>query len=545
MGRKTGVEAQAMAEADINRETELKLAAKPEDFDTLRASPAIADRTTGPATAKTLESTYYDTEDRRLAARKVTLRVRKTGDGYVQTVKSAPDEDGLGRGEWECAVTSAAPDLTLITDAAAIELLGTLSESELQPVFTSVVERTIQDVTVGEGDDAASIEVAFDRGRLLLPDGRSRDLCEVELELKSGPPAALYDLAQELAKAAPLRLEMRSKAERGHALADGAADKALKAEKLLLDPETTVEGAVARIVRACIAHMVANEAVTLAGEDPEGVHQMRVALRRLRSAIALFRPFIPAMQYLWLVGEIKWLAGSLGPARDWDVFGEELLAPVRDAFHKADGHGRSAVEDLDTLAAAAEAKRLRAYEGVREAIRSDRYTAFLLGVGSWVEKRGWRDQPVSEESVRLFQPVIGLADHLLNKRHKKAKRAGHGFAHLPVAQRHQLRIALKKLRYAVEFFRSLYDDKPVRRYIQQLAALQDALGHLNDVATATRLLHELHDDGSRSAPGEPRAAGIVIGWHARGVADTEAALVALWHDFTDTKHFWSKPDPAV
>ncbi|MDR6769739.1 MULTISPECIES: CYTH and CHAD domain-containing protein [Azospirillum] len=534
-----------MAEADINRETELKLAAKPEDFDTLRAAPAIADRATGPATAKTLESTYYDTEDRRLAARKVTLRVRKTGDGYVQTVKSAPDEDGLGRGEWECAVTSAVPDLTLITDGAAIELLGTLSESELQPVFTSVVERTIQDVTLGEGGDAAAIEVAFDRGRILLPDGRSSDLCEVELELKSGSPTALYDLAQELTKAAPLRLEMRTKAERGHALANGATEKALKAEKLLLDPETTVEGAVARIVRACLAHMVANEAVTLAGDDPEGVHQMRVALRRLRSAIALFRPFIPAAQYLWLVGEIKWLAGSLGPARDWDVFGEELLAPVRDAFHKADGHGRSAVEDLDTLAAAAEAKRLRAYEGVREAIRSDRYTAFLLGVGGWVEKRGWRDQPVSEDSVRLFQPVIGLADHLLNKRHKKAKRAGHGFAHLPVAQRHQLRIALKKLRYAVEFFRSLYDDKPVRRYIQQLAAFQDALGHLNDVATATRLLHELHDDGSRSAPGEPRAAGIVIGWHARGVADTEAALVALWHDFLDTKHFWSKPDPAV
>ncbi|PWC34756.1 CYTH and CHAD domain-containing protein [Azospirillum sp. TSO35-2] len=534
-----------MAEADINRETELKLAARPEDLETLRAAPAIADRALGPAATRTLESTYFDTDDRRLAGRKVTLRVRKTGDGFVQTVKSAPEADGLGRGEWECTVPSAAPDLTLITDGEALDLLGPLSESELQPVFTSVVERTALDVTVGDGEDAARVEVAFDRGEIVLPNGTATPLCEVELELKDGPPAALYDLAHELIKVAPLRLEVRTKAERGHALAVGATDKALKAEKLLLDADTTVEGAVARIVRACLAHMVANEAVTLAGDDPEGVHQMRVALRRLRSATALFRPFIPSGQYLWLVGEIKWLAGSLGPARDWDVFGAELLAPVRDAFHRADGHGRSAVEDLDALAAAAESRRLRAYEGVREAIRSDRYTAFLLGVGSWVEKRGWRDQPVNEDSVRLFQPVIGLADHLLNKRHKKAKRAGHGFAHLPVAQRHQLRIALKKLRYAVEFFRSLYDDKPVRRYIQQLAAFQDALGHLNDVATATRLLHELHDDGSRSAPGEPRAAGIVIGWHARGVADTEAALVALWHDFLDAKHFWSKPDGTV
>ncbi|MGF7172734.1 CYTH and CHAD domain-containing protein [Azospirillum doebereinerae] len=531
-----------MAEADNNRETELKLAARPEDLEALRAAPAIASRATGPAATRTLESTYYDTEDRRLSGRRVTLRVRRTGDGFVQTVKSAPDGDGLGRDEWECAVTGAEPDLTLITDEEALDLLGPLGEAELRPVFTSVIERTTVDVTLGEGDESSWIEIAFDRGEVRLPDGSATPVSEVELELKSGSPAALYDLALELAKAAPLRLETRTKAARGYALAAGEADKAAKADKLMLDTDTTVEGAVARIVRACVAHLAANEAVTLHGDDPEGVHQMRVALRRLRSAIALFRPFVPAPQYLWLVGEIKWLAGSLGPARDWDVFATELLAPVRDAFHRADGHGRSAVEDIDALAAAAEARRLRAYETVRAAVGSDRYTAFLLGLGAWVEKRGWRDQPVSEESIRLFGPVTGLADHLLNKRHKKAKRAGHGFAHLPVAQRHQLRIALKKLRYAAEFFRSLYDDKPVRRYLNELSAFQDALGHLNDVATATRLLHELHEDGSRSAPGEPRAAGIVIGWHARGVSDTEADLVALWHDFLDAKRFWSKPD---
>lgn len=534
-----------MAEADTNRETELKLAARPEDLETLRAAPAILSRAAGPAATRTLESTYYDTQDRRLSERGVTLRVRRTDDGFVQTVKSAPDGDGLGRGEWECAVTGAEPDLTLITDQAALDLLGPLAESELRPVFASVIERTTVNLTLGEGDEAAWIEVAFDRGEVRLPDGAASPVSEVELELKDGAPAALYDLALELAKAVPLRFETRTKAARGYALASGAAEKAVKADKLHLDADTTVEGAVARIVRACVAHLAANEAVTLKGEDPEGVHQMRVALRRLRSAIALFRPFVPAAQYLWLVGEIKWLAGSLGPARDWDVFAEELLAPVRDAFHRADGHGHAVVEDIDALAAAAEARRLRAYETVRAAVGSDRYTAFLLGLGAWVEKRGWRDQPVSEESVRLFGPVTGLADHLLNKRHKKAKRAGHGFAHLPVAQRHQLRIALKKLRYAAEFFRSLYDDKPVRRYLNELAAFQDALGHLNDVATATRLLHELHEDGSRSAPGEPRAAGIVIGWHARGVSDTEADLVALWHDFLDAKRFWSKPDAEV
>ena len=192
-----------MAEADTNRETELKLAARPEDLETLRTTPAIAARSTGPATTRTLESTYYDTGDRRLAGRRVTLRVRKTGDGFVQTVKSAPEDDGLGRGEWECAVTGPAPDLTLIVDTAALELLGPLSESDLCPVFTSVIERTTVEVVVGEGAGTTLIEIAFDRGEVRLPDGAATPVSEIELELKSGSPAALFDLGLELAKAAP------------------------------------------------------------------------------------------------------------------------------------------------------------------------------------------------------------------------------------------------------------------------------------------------------------------------------------------------------
>ncbi len=535
-----------MVDAESNRETELKLAVSPDDMEKLRSSPAIAARSSGAAATKALESTYFDTADRRLVGRLVTVRVRKVGDRYLQTVKGAPDPDGLGRAEWECPIDGPTPDLSRITDPEALDLLGPVSESELRPLFTTVVERTTQVVTLGQGEadgeEAAGIEVAFDRGDIRTPEGGSVPISEVELELQSGSPAALYDLALELAAVAPLRLDPRTKASRGYALADGQEEGVVKAGKLELDADTTVEGAIARIVRTCVNHMAANEAVSVKGEDPEGIHQMRVALRRLRSALALFRDFIPADQYGWLVGEVKWLAGNLGPARDWDVFLTELLEPVGDSFHRADGHGKPLQEDIDALATAARAKRDRAYEAAREAILSERYTTMLLKVGAWVESRGWRAQRVSEHSARLFEPVEGLADHLLSRRAKKARRAGQGFADLSVTERHELRIALKKLRYAAEFFRSLHEDKPARRYIQQLAAFQDALGHLNDVATATRLLHELHDDGSRPVPGEPRAAGIVIGWHARGVADAEATLVGLWEGFAGAKPFWPKPD---
>ncbi|HYG91906.1 MAG TPA: CHAD domain-containing protein [Azospirillum sp.] len=522
-----------MADADTNRETELKLAVRPEDLAALRSSAALSGASR--ATTRPLESVYYDTPDQRLARRLVSLRVRKKGSSYVQTIKGPPFADGgIGRAEWETPVAGPALDLSAVTDPEALSLLDSVGVAELAPVFTTAVRRTTR-VLDGGG---ALIEVAFDQGEIRTPDGAVLPLCEVELELREGETRALYDLALELAKTAPMRVELRTKAARGYALAAGAMDGPVRADKIALSPDVTVEGALCRIVTNCLVHLSANEACSLKGEDPEGIHQMRVALRRLRSVLGLFRPFVPEDQYGWLVGEVKWLGSHLGPARDWDVFIAELLAPVREGFERTNGHGRPLLNDLAALEIAARSRRERAYEGAHAVILSPRYTEFQLRLGAWLEDKGWRDQSVNEQSARLFQPVVGLADELLTKRHKRARKTGQGFAELSVEDRHQLRIALKKLRYAAEFFRSLYEDKPARRYIQQLSAFQDSLGHLNDVATATRLLHELHDDGSRASTGERRAAGIVIGWLARGVADLEPHLNTQWDGFADAKPFW-------
>ncbi len=531
-----------MAQADSNRETELKLAVRPDDLAKLRSSPAISARAKGRAVTRTLESTYFDTVDMALMRRMVTLRVRKQGERFVQTLKGAADgASGLSRAEWEWPLAGPAPDLAVIVEPEAQDLLGAVDAADLRPVFASHVKRTTRLINGGE----SAIEVAFDTGEIRIGDGTAAPISEIELELKAGTPGALFDLALDIAKLAPVRVESRTKAARGYMLAAGEADRPFKAEKMALDPSVTVEGALCRIVRACLAHAVANEGAVLSGKDPEGVHQMRVALRRLRSAFALFRPFVPPEQHAWMVGEVKWLAGELGPARDWDVFLTELLAPVHAAMEAANGHGKPLAADLAQLAEAAEARRARAYARAREAVLSERYTQLQLRLGAWLEAKGWREQPVNEQSVRLFQPVHELADQLLHKRHRKARKTGRGFARLCVDDRHQLRIAMKKLRYAADFFRTLYDDKATKRYLQQLSTFQDALGRLNDVATATRLMHGLHDDGSKAAPGEPRAAGVVIGWHARSVAESESRLVDLWRSFADAKPFWSKPQPMV
>ncbi|MBI1205783.1 MAG: CHAD domain-containing protein [Azospirillum sp.] len=514
-----------------NTETELKLRVRPEDLQRLRGAPVLTARASGRAATQALESVYFDTEDFGLYRRLVTLRVRKKGQNFIQTIKTAGDASRLlARDEWEWPVAGAAPDLSVVVEPEALAQLDGIAADQLRPVFASHIKRTVRML-----DDGA-VELAIDTGEIRAGDVAVA-VCEVELELKKGEPAHLFELAAALTAVAPLRFETQSKAERGYALAQGRLDSFAKAGRVTLEPDCTAEDALARILRSCLAQLLGNETCAVKGADPEGIHQMRVAIRRMRSALSVFRSLLPLEQYAGLVEEIRWLAAALGPARDWDVFHDELLAPARLAFAEVP----DSAEDLKALAIAAKTQRERGYAEARAAILSPRYTALVLTLARWLETRGWRGQPVTAESARLFNPVTALADRLLARRHKRARKAGAELASLSAEQRHRLRIALKKLRYAVEFFRTLYDEKSVRRYLERLTELQDALGHLNDVATAARLLSTLHQGSALHAAGEPRGAGIVIGWHGRGLVELEPRLIADWHAFLGVKPFWSKP----
>jgi len=517
--------------APADREIELKLTVSPESFERLKSHPALGGRAR--MTTKTLESTYFDTADFDLSRREATLRVRKVGQGFTQTVKGAAEAGSIARGEWEWAVGGPDPDLSVVADAEPARLLGPVKPEDLRAVFTTVSKRGVRKLL----RDGAEIEIAFDQGELRLPDGGSAPLCEIELELKSGDPRALWDVARAVVDAEPIRIEGRTKAARGFALAAGRLDGAVKSGGVRFRPDATVEEAVRVVFGSCLTHLMGNEACVLGGDDVEGVHQLRVATRRLRSALSLFRPVLPRADYFRFLGDVKWLAAALGPARDWDVFHDELIEPVRLAM------GAESAEDFLALDAAITRRRAAAREAARAAIASPRHARFQIDFGEWLESRGWRRQEVSEDSVRLFNPVVDLADALLDRRHRKAKRVGRNFAALSTARRHELRIALKKLRYAAEFFQSLHEPHLVRRYIARLSGLQDALGHLNDTTTAHRLSRDLHAEGERTEPGEARAVGVVLGWHARAAADGEPALISRWNEFAEAKPFWIRPSP--
>lgn len=511
------------------REIELKLAVAAADMDRLRALPLLS--SSAKPAVKNLDSIYFDTADRRLLASGFSLRVRRSGRTLIQTLKSAPPPGAgaLVRGEWEVPVTGPRPDLSLLPDPSVLEALAPLGNDDLVPVFETRIRRQIRHLTPAPG---VEVEVAIDQGDIMAPGGTSLPVHEVELELVEGTDTAcLYDLARAIHAAVPARLEMATKSARGYALASGSRPVSVKASRLSLEPDSTVEEALAAIVRHCLGHMLANEAVTLEGQDPEGAHQMRVALRRLRSALQIFRPFIPVSQQNSLGPRVKALADALGPAREWDVFLGDLLPPVAAALP---GHA-----GLAALEAAARTQRDQAYITARAALADPAHTTLLLDLSAWVDGRQWRNQPVSEQSTLLLSPVTDMAGALLDKRHRTARRRGRGFARLSAADRHELRIALKKLRYAADFFRTLYEGKALRRFLEDLAALQEDLGHLQDVATVDHLIATL--DHSRTGTIDPAwrlGAGLVAGWHARGLHDREAAIIADWHRFADARPFW-------
>jgi triphosphatase len=304
-----------------------------------------------------------------------------------------------------------------------------------------------------------------------------------------------------------------------------------KARQVVLAKDASVDQAVAAVFAGCLKQWTANEAVALSGLDPEGVHEMRVALRRMRVALSDFKEIIPVGQVHWLKCESKWLISSLSAARDWDVFLSELLTPVEAS--------RAGDAGLAELRLAAEAERETGYVVVRKAIRSARYSALSAWMTRWLSGKSWRKAGHGTQKA-LDESAEKLAGRLLTKRHKAVLKLGRDLNKFSPEERHQLRIALKKLRYTAEFFRSLYRKKRETAYFHALAQLQDSLGRMNDIAVADHLLERLSAVRKDRRPSDhlQTAIGIVSGWHAHSAITSENEAEANWREFCSCDAFW-------
>jgi triphosphatase len=266
----------------------------------------------------------------------------------------------------------------------------------------------------------------------------------------------------------------------------------------------TVAQALMVVAGAALRQTVANDRPAGQFRRPEGVHQMRVGLRRLRSALALFRPPEPDAAYDHLRAELKWLAGQLGPARDLDVFIAETFCPAADALGAAPG--------LAAFGKRVKRTQTRAYDRLVKALDSPRARAIPLATAAWLET-GIKNQPSDWRDLL----VLAFAEAALERLRRKVRK----LADAETAEaRHDLRIAAKKLRYALDGFDGLLPEKAVRPYRKRTADLQARLGVLNDLATARRVAFEAL--GPTPPLDVAFAAGLVVG---RRAVD-EASLIA-------------------
>ena len=506
-------------------ETELKLHIDPRHIARLRGHPLFKQATR--RISRKLYSVYYDTPDLDLWRAGVTLRLRRISGRWVQTVKGGGTvAAGLHqRREFESAITAPFPDFSAIGDGElAAHFASPRLRAHLKPMIVTEFTRISSMLAPANG---VAIEASIDRGIVKIG-AATEPICELELEVKTGPAWRAYQVAMQLLETAPLLVEDRSKAERGIALHLGARCKPRKAPPSPVAAGMTSNGAFKALVVTCLAHYTANLRGMLDGADPEYLHQMRVALRRLRSVFSTFAPLFPAAVLEPPVAETRWLARILGAARDWDVFVAETLAPVSARYAQHPG--------MAALTRSAALRRGAANRIARRAVVAARGQGLLLALGAWISAETWLEAFNQTQRAEMQRPVSGFAHTVLDAALKRVHKRGRHFANLAPPELHRLRIAAKKLRYATGFFAPLHDGKNARDYQDALARLQDALGFYND-AVKTTSLAERASRGLRGAAAN-EARGIMLGWSAGMQSVGTRHLKRVWKEFRAAEPFW-------
>jgi triphosphatase len=480
-----------------------------------------------------LRSVYFDTPAFDLRAGGFALRIREDAGKRVQTVKQSAGDGAFTRGEWECDVDGLQPDLAAIARTPLGAVLKRAGREALRPMFEVRVDRARRDVGVG----GAVVEVALDRG-LVAANGSDTPICELELELKSGETGSLFALARTLSEAAKLDLAFTSKAERGYALLEGEPRGALKAAAPALRRGDDAGQAFRAIAGACLSQIAGNARILRSARRPEALHQLRVGLRRLRSALSLFKPMLADDAFEAIKSELKWMTQQLNDARNLDVF-------IAQTFRRAAKQGADA-PGLGAFGEALLAAQTRAYDQAETAVRSPRFRGMMLETAAWIEAGKWTAMDEPSAAALRARPIKALASEILTRRRAKIDKKARRLEELEPAIRHKLRIQAKTMRYACEFFSALYAGKSGAAYagfVAAMAEMQDTLGALNDIVVgrdlAARVAGALGEtSGSAGDPRPAFAAGLLAGQRAATEAELIKAAAKTCRRFKKADRFW-------
>ena len=345
--------------------------------------------------------------------------------------------------------------------------------------------------------------------------------CFIDFRLIDGPGASLCALLQALADAIPFSVSLIELAD----LVPGHHPASVKSKPPPLTPGMNAAEAFSQIAVSAYAHLLVNHDCLIRRDAAESIHQMRVALRRLRSAMTMFKEMLTDPASETLRTELRWLQQILGAARDWDVLLADTVAPLEQLLGNLAGYER--------LCALIAERRQQARARALAELARPRLAKLMLLLAFWTDRAGI-DHPSAH------RPVSDLARAILDKRHRKVRREMTRFSDLSVEGRHQCRIDIKKLRYAVDFFAGLYPVRRGQRLLPLLASLQDRLGTLNDVAIAHDKLEVLvMEDGSAELAW---AAGQLIGWHSGRAGRLLGQIHDDWLAVERVPPFWRDPD---
>lgn len=442
-----------------------------------------------------LRAAYFDTPDRALAQAGMALRVRREGRKTVQTLKGLGD-DGLTRAEHNVSLPAGSgegvdPALHAATEVGQRLLALLVRSPPLVETFRTDIRRRTRQLRNRWG----LVELAFDEGVIVAGD-RELAVCELEIELVRGSPLAVPAAAHGWVKRHAVWLDTRSKAERGDMLARGEPmAPPRKAGEVVLPKGANAEQALRRVLLSCLDQIAVNASQVASGaHDDEHVHQWRIGLRRLRSALQLFdvQEAMPALS-----AQAMALFRALGVARDRAALGEAIAGELDAAMH---GCG------LDLRP-----PRLVPMQGIppAELARSGAAQELLLGLYEWTQA------PEGTTEV----DAASLLEKKLRRLDRKLVAGLRDFRGLDAAQRHRLRKRGKRLRYGLEFAQSLLAERATRRHLRKLKSALDLLGRYMDLTVAI--------DACRASDDADPARLFALGWLAarrEAVVDETPAL---------------------
>ena len=517
--------------AALPKETELKLFLPARYVRQVWKLPPIAVLLDSKPAISKLYSAYYDTPSLDLHRHGVALRLRRQGRRWVQTLKTAGEAGSAlqQRVELEVPVKTGALDLEWLKNTGLTELAaGAVSLETLDVIFATEFRRTAAIVEPAPG---TRIEVCVDEGSVVAGT-KSEPICEIELELKQGGLAPLFDLAAQLAAHPGIRVETISKAQRGYRLVSRERPAPAKARKVKLSPDENVDQLFSRLAFACIAQLQENEYGLLHSRDIEYLHQARVALRRLRSVFSLVSSAIPRSHF---DEQLVWLSETariLGQARNRDVFVSEFLPRASAGLENGAA--------TQSLMRAAARSRADARRRARDAVSSTAYTIGMLRLTQRLLEQGWIPERTDEQRRVASLRARKMARKTLGRAHRKLVKEGEQLQRHNYNDFHQLRIRIKKLRYATELLAPLFRHKSTRpkskrQYLSRLGALQQILGKVNDMANAGRLLEQLAVNGDSD---RQEALAYLRGYADAMSCASLADFDAAWQRFVKTGPFW-------